>query len=173
METPTGSTNLLEGAATRSAPAPLRVAVRESADSVISPAGQVGSIARAGRTPRRTRRGATRGASVDQRVILVMDLGPSSCEAQPPAAQTPVERHVVVAQAVAGRQLVRTRWSLDTHATGGTTRQRATGSVWQQTTGSRRPQGGSARAGWLWRWARVGSPPPGAPPAGTRRRDGT
>src|SRR5262249_47582267 len=72
METPTGITNLLEGAATPSAPAPFRVAVRESADSVISPAGQVGSIARAGRTPRRTRRGATTGASVDQRVILVM-----------------------------------------------------------------------------------------------------
>jgi hypothetical protein len=70
----------------------------------------------------------------------------SSQACHPPAAQTPAERQVVVAHAVANRQLVREYWSLDAQVAGGTTRQRVEGLVWQQTTVSGRPQVDWARS---------------------------
>src|SRR5262249_17846851 len=47
IETPVGSTNVLDGAVSQSAPVPLRATTSESAVSVISPAGHTGSAARA------------------------------------------------------------------------------------------------------------------------------
>jgi len=61
MEAATGSTKLLDAVSSRSAPAPARVMASKWAESVISPAGQAGSVARAGRTPRRIKMPARTG----------------------------------------------------------------------------------------------------------------
>jgi hypothetical protein len=80
---------------------------------------------------------------------------------------------VVAAQAVAGRQLVRWCCALDTHVVGGTTRQRADGLVWQQTTVSGRPHVEAARSCWLRRWQRVRSVPAATISLSTRRMQWT